>query len=107
MREKTISESNTLEWNRFEPLERHESKSDQRITADRRSLAERRQDSRQEPLKLSQRIYIWFLFLIHPRLGVDRRKNNDRRTKGNRHRQRSRPLLSPEEISELLSFGKR
>ncbi|KAF0187687.1 MAG: hypothetical protein FD168_2411 [Desulfobulbaceae bacterium] len=63
----------------------------------RRSQKERRLDSREAPVNLRKTIKIWFLALIHLRLGVDRRKN------GARRQLRNGTILTREELADLLS----
>ncbi len=55
------------------------------------------------PVNLRKTIKTWFLSLIHLRLGVDRRKEVDRRKNGARRQQRNGSVLTREELADLLS----
>lgn len=69
----------------------------------RRSQDERRFDSRVVSVQLRKTIKTWLRSLTHLRLGVDRRKKNDRRLDRNRRNQRLGSILTREEIVALLS----
>lgn len=83
--------------------ERRVARSDRRTNRDRRSGAERRHDSRLTPDSRLRPLKNWLKSLVHPRLGVDRRKRADRRQHEDRRQQRPCALLTPEEINDLLS----
>jgi hypothetical protein len=82
--------------------ERRKSPHDRRKNNTRRTLDERRCDSRLTPVK-PKPIRTWLRSLFQARLGVDRRKKNDRRKYMDRRQQRSQSILTPEEIADLLS----
>lgn len=85
-------------------LERRKNTTDRRKTEDRRSMVERRVDSRLSSTKKRKTIKIWLRTMTHSRLGVDRRKNGDRRQMGDRRRQPSlSSILTREELNDLLS----
>jgi len=83
--------------------ERRKSPTDRRKNDTRRTLEERRCDSRLTPVKQHKPIRTWLRSLFQARLGVDRRKKNDRRRNRDRRQQRSQSILTPEEIADLLS----
>jgi hypothetical protein len=74
-----------------------------RKVEDRRSRDERRFDSRVASVQLRKTIKTWLRSLTHLRLGVDRRKKNDRRNYYDRRNQRLGSILTREEIVDLLS----
>jgi hypothetical protein len=84
-------------------LERRAAPSDRRKRNDRRSWQERRHDNRLAPVKHPIMLKEWLQSLVYPRLGVDRRKNSDRRHTTNRRLQGSASLLTQEELKDLLS----
>jgi hypothetical protein len=83
--------------------ERRSFPSDRRKTEDRRAQGERRFDRRQAKGARSVPITGWLLSIIHPRLGVDRRKNPDRRRVSDRRLQSMQSILTKDEIADLLS----
>jgi hypothetical protein len=88
----------------FEQLERRINTSDRRKDKDRRSQSERRFDSRVSGTKQKKTIRIWLREKTQARLGVDRRKNEDRRIWGDRRQQPlPQSILTREEIDDLLS----
>jgi hypothetical protein len=88
---------------RLEQLERRSTASNRRNTEDRRSQDERRFDSRLANVKKPRTIKVWLRSMTRLRLGVDRRKKDDRRFRIDRRQQSLRSLLTREEISDLLS----
>ena len=75
----------------------------QRRKSDRRSYRERRIDTRGDAQRPRRRISAWFRSLIRARLGVDRRKNGDRRVLPDRRRpQTPSSLLTKAELADLL-----
>lgn len=84
-------------------VERRSRTTDRRQLKDRRQGGERRQDVRLTSGRRFPRFTCWIRSLLHPRLGVDRRKNVDRRQNEDRRRQQPSALLTPEELSDLLS----
>ena len=76
---------------------------ERRKDVDRRVQDERRFDSRLVPIDLKKTVKLWFRSLTRSRLGIDRRKRRDRRKNNDRRHQRIEPLLTPEEIADLLS----
>jgi hypothetical protein len=98
----TIPPNNQV-CDRFEQPERRSTDSNRRNTEDRRSLDERRLDSRLATVKHRRTIKVWLRSITRLRLGVDRRKKEDRRLTRDRRRQSLRSLLTQEEISALLS----
>ena len=83
--------------------ERRAPLSDRRNSSDRRSNQERRSDNRLAPVKQPKSIKAWIRSITNSRLGVDRRKKTDRRLTTNRRQQRFEPLLTKEELADLLS----
>ncbi len=73
----------------------------ERRVSDRRVSAERRSDRRVGSNE-SRSLKAWVRSLIRPRMGVDRRKQGDRRKAQIRPVCDLRSLLTAEEISELL-----
>ncbi|GEM_PF-660063 len=84
-------------------VERRSRSSDRRQLQDRRRGGERRQDVRLTPGGRMSGFKCWLHSFFRPRLGVDRRKNIDRRQSEDRRRQQPSALLTPEELSDLLS----
>ncbi|MFW2365609.1 MAG: hypothetical protein ACN4GW_04285 [Desulforhopalus sp.] len=75
----------------------------QRRISDRRSYRERRSDTRGNSQKPRRRLSAWFRSLIRARLGVDRRKNIDRRVlPDRRHQKTPSSLLTKDELADLL-----
>ncbi|MDY0220483.1 MAG: hypothetical protein RBR67_05055 [Desulfobacterium sp.] len=91
---KTDSISNTCQQDRRK-------NQDRRRNSYRRSEEERRHDFRKSPDGKRKPIRIWLHSIIKPRLGIDRRKGRRRLT--DRRRFHQHPILTQEEISELLS----
>ncbi len=75
---------------------------DRRMINDRRSKMEGRRDFRVNPNGHPRPLRIWLRSLVSPRLGVDRRKKY--RRQGDRRRPPYNDVLTPEEITELLSL---
>ncbi len=76
-----------------------------RRKTDRRSLSERRRDSRlgDNTNKQKKTLKTWFRSISRARLGVDRRKG-ERRSAGDRRQQlHDAALLTQEELNDLLS----
>lgn len=69
---------------------------------ERRSFQERRFDRRDAGEKRRQKLYGWLRSLTKARLGVDRRKNADRRVTPNRRLNNPKSLLTKEELADLL-----
>jgi len=88
--------------NKPECLDRRKAVSARRKIVDRRSLEERRFDTRVGG-RLHKTLKAWFKSLTRARLGVDRRKNRDRRKNPDRRQQQVKSILTKEEISDLLS----
>ena len=79
-------------------------KADRRAKSERRCGAERRHDNRLSPGRQAKTLKEWFRSVTHLRLGVDRRKNRERRSSYDRRQPfHSSSLLSPEELADLLS----
>jgi hypothetical protein len=83
--------------------ERRISTCDRRKVEDRRSVDERRLDSRLAVVKQRKTIKVWLRSMTHSRLGVDRRKKEDRRIENDRRYQSLKSILTQEEIADLLS----
>ncbi|MEE4242480.1 MAG: hypothetical protein V2I36_13520 [Desulfopila sp.] len=88
------SSGNTVFEERRKNCNRRESK-------ERRSSEERRHDFRGGSNGPKRTIKIWLLSITKARLGVDRRKV-ERRTHFDRRQAKFQPLLTPEEIRDLL-----
>ncbi|NOR25803.1 MAG: hypothetical protein GQ542_15730 [Desulforhopalus sp.] len=73
-----------------------------RRNAERRSTRERRYDRRESTSKSNRGFYGWLRSLVKARLGVDRRKNIDRRIVANRRNPSPRSMLTKEELADLL-----
>lgn len=73
-----------------------------RRISDRRANQERRTDRRNAAEKHSRGFYGWLRSLAKARLGVDRRKNFDKRIIANRRRFAPRSMLTREELADLL-----
>ena len=84
-------------------VERRAATSDRRQRLDRRRGGERRHDTRLAPVNRPSQLKLWFHSLVHPRLGVDRRKNTERRRNYDRRQHHPSVLLTPEELADLLS----
>ncbi len=76
-------------------------KRDRRENKERRSSEERRHDFRDGSNAPQKTIKTWLRSLTKVRLGVDRRKE-ERRNHIDRRRPNLQPLLTPEEIKDLL-----
>ncbi|MGW8192907.1 MAG: hypothetical protein ACWGOX_01455 [Desulforhopalus sp.] len=74
----------------------------QRRQGDRRSYRERRVDTRDGNQRPRRKLSAWWRSLIRARLGVDRRKNGDRRILADRRNARPSSLLTKDELSDLL-----
>ncbi len=84
----------------FPEPDRRKPGSCRRKKSDRRKHTERRQDPREkQPIRRS--FYAWIRSLIRTRLGVDRRKNRDRRMMERRDLN-PRSVLTQEELDHLL-----
>ena len=97
---------NSLARKKFEHHDRRLNTFDRRTSRDRRAQEERRFDSRLATVKQRKTIRIWLRAVTRSRLGVDRRKKEDRRLnqdRRNRRQQSLRSLLTQEEITALLS----
>ena len=85
-------------------VERRVSRNDRRASNERRSGTERRRDNRLSPAQQHKSLKEWFRAVTHLRLGVDRRKNRDRRRFSDRRQpHHTDSLLTPEELADLLS----
>nr|WP_321466340.1 hypothetical protein [uncultured Desulfobulbus sp.] len=85
-------------------VERRVAKKDRRRTCERRCGQERRRDNRLSPARQAKTLKEWFRSVTHLRLGVDRRKNRERRLPYDRRQaNQASSLLSPEELADLLS----
>jgi hypothetical protein len=84
-------------------LERRINTCDRRKNGDRRSLEERRLDSRLAAPRQPKTLRVWLRSLIRTRLGVDRRKKNNRRGITDRRRITIRTILTQDEINDLLA----
>ncbi|KJS00451.1 MAG: hypothetical protein VR65_13265 [Desulfobulbaceae bacterium BRH_c16a] len=73
-----------------------------RRKSDRRAHQERRCDTRDGTRQRRRGFTSWLRSLIKARLGVDRRKNGDRRTVANRRRMNPGSMLTKEELADLL-----
>ncbi len=69
---------------------------------DRRLIDERRFDFREARPPARRSVKAWMRSLTNARLGVDRRKKEDRRIFDKRRSQDMRSLLTPEELADLL-----
>ena len=74
---------------------------DRRESKERRSSEERRHDFRDGSNGPKRTIKIWLRSITKARLGVDRRKE-ERRNLSDRRQPHLQPLLTPEEIKDLL-----
>jgi hypothetical protein len=97
-----ISYTHSIQFGSGHP-ERRTSASDRRKNEDRRSLEERRFDSRLAMVKQRRTIKVWLRSMTHSRLGVDRRKKEDRRMESDRRYRSIKSILTKEEITDLLS----
>ncbi|MDR3630337.1 MAG: hypothetical protein P4L42_08365 [Desulfocapsaceae bacterium] len=83
--------------------ERRVNTSDQRKGKDRRSQNERRLDSRLAAAPQPKSLRTWLRSKIYSRLGVDRRKKEDRRNISDRRQKSIRSILTQDEINDLLA----
>lgn len=74
----------------------------QRRQTDRRSYRERRIDTRDSNQRPKRKLSAWLRSLLRARLGVDRRKNIDRRVLADRRNVRPSSLLTKDELADLL-----
>ncbi|MBM9614364.1 hypothetical protein JWJ90_08680 [Desulfobulbus rhabdoformis] len=84
-------------------VERRVATTDRRRKGDRRCGRERRIDPRLTSRKPNRSIIEWVRSITRLRLGVDRRKNRDRRRQYDRRQFTPTSLLSQEELADLLS----
>lgn len=82
-------------------LEERRKNMDRRENNERRSSEERRHDFRDGSNGPKKTIKIWLRSITKARLGVDRRKE-ERRNGIDRRQPHLQPLLTPEEIKDLL-----
>lgn len=85
----------------WDGIERRQPNSCRRIS-ERRSYRERRFDIREGTQQNKRGFYVWLRSLIKSRLGVDRRKNTDRRIVADRRKSSPRSMLTKEELADLL-----
>lgn len=86
------------QWNE---IERRKPARERRESSDRRFKDERRFDFREIHPPACRSVTAWMRSLINARLGVDRRKGDERRIV-DRRSAALRSLLTPEEIADLL-----
>jgi len=84
-------------------IERRINTSDRRTGRDRRSQKERRFDSRMATAQPRKTFRAWLRALFNARLGVDRRKTENRRVIPDRRQRTLRSILTQEEINDLLA----
>ena len=82
--------------------ERRMNAEERREKTDRRKINERRFDFREAHPPARRSVKAWMRSLTNARLGVDRRKKEDRRIFDKRRSQDLRSLLTPEELADLL-----
>jgi hypothetical protein len=88
----------------WDEKERRNDRGERRAFSDRRLPRERRFDFREaNPPPVRRPIKAWVRSLCNARLGVDRRKKEDRRVHDERRSRQLRSLLTPEELADLLS----
>jgi hypothetical protein len=87
------------QWNE---KERRSDRNDRREFSERRMFRERRYDHRNAGTPVRRSFRAWIRFLVNPRLGVDRRKKEERRLYEDRRSQKLRSILTPEELADLL-----
>ncbi len=85
----------------WDGIERRKPNSCRRI-GERRSSRERRHDRRGGNKNKNRSFYGWLRSLVKARLGVDRRKNTDRRVIADRRNPMPRSMLTKEELADLL-----
>jgi hypothetical protein len=93
-----MSTSENTVW---DGVERRESNNFRRTTK-RRTYRERRHDRRDGGQRQSRGFYNWLRSHTKIRLGVDRRKNGDRRITLNRRSLTPRLMLTKDELADLL-----
>ena len=95
------SSPDSIDWN---GADRRNSSYARRQRGDRRSRLERRLDIRVESTTARHNLSLknWFRMLVHPRLGVDRRKGINQRIFDDRRGKNPAFILTQEEISALL-----
>jgi len=87
----------------WDEKERRSARNERRAFSERRMFRERRFDNRESGTPVRRSCRAWIRFLINPRLGVDRRKREERRQYEDRRAQKLRSILTPEEIADLLA----
>ncbi|MDD2462601.1 MAG: hypothetical protein PHI97_01255 [Desulfobulbus sp.] len=74
-----------------------------RTNYDRRSGRERRHDYRLSHDSAAHPFRRWIQSIIHPRIGIDRRRGRDRRQQNDRRQLKLTSILTREELADLLS----
>lgn len=87
----------------WDEKERRNDRGERRDLSERRLPRERRVDYREVEPPVRRSIKAWFRSLSNARLGVDRRKKEDRRHHDERRSRQLRSILTPEELADLLS----
>lgn len=87
----------------WDGIERRKPLRQRREDSDRRVYHERRFDFRAAHPSARRSVRAWMRSLINARLGVDRRKGDERRARNDRRSQVLRSLLTPEELADLLA----
>lgn len=87
----------------WDGIERRKPLRQRREDSDRRVYYERRFDFREAHPPSRRSVGAWVRSLTNARLGVDRRKGEERRSECDRRSQKLRSLLTPEELADLLA----
>lgn len=99
VREELIRRDGLRHW---DGEERRRSGGERRMSTARRYVHERRYDYREADPPVRRSIKSWMRSLSNSRLGVDRRKGEERRLLRDRRSLQLCSLLSPEELAALL-----
>jgi len=86
----------------WDEVERRNGRGERRALSERRASHERRSDYRDTEPPPRRSIKSWMRALSNARLGVDRRRGQERRTLEKRRSQGLRSILTPEELAALL-----
>ncbi len=86
----------------WDEIERRSARNERREFSERRLFCERRFDHRKSGTPVRRSLRAWIRSLVNPRLGVDRRKREERRQYEDRRSQKLRSILTPEELADLL-----
>ena len=86
----------------WDEIERRNDRENRRDFSNRRLSRERRFDYREAKPSAKRSLKAWIRSLANARLGVDRRKREERRRYDDRRTQQLRSILTPEELAALL-----